>query len=391
MAHLDERGAEHFERARPSPPDRVVLLGRQRGARHLGELDNIGSHRNEKRVAQPRDHPLGEPADLGARADGISDRGKGEGRVTIGERVDEILDGRSVFGNRPGGDDLIERGQRVARRASPDVEHVFECSLGQLEAGVLHDVLDVLGQHVDRQQVELQMLGAAADRLLDLLRVGGREDEDDVGGRVFECLEERVRCALREHVDLVEDVHLAPARGAERGPLVQLADAVDAVVRRRVELEHVERRAVLDRPADVADTARLAVGDVRAVQGFGEDARGRRLAGAAWPAEEVRVRDPVVAHGVAEGPHHVLLTEHFVKSLRSVAAVEGLMVRHAGRLPAGFRPASRRVARLPLATRPPCQVAAGSCATAAREPSQGREAAALSGSCCVPQIAWPSP
>ena len=37
------------------------------------------------------------------------------------------------------------------------------------------------------------------------------------------------------------------------------------------------------------------------------------------------------------------------------------------------------------------QVAAGSCATAAREPSQGREAAALSGTCGVPQTAWPSP
>ena len=37
------------------------------------------------------------------------------------------------------------------------------------------------------------------------------------------------------------------------------------------------------------------------------------------------------------------------------------------------------------------QVAAGSCATAAREPSQGREAAALSGNCGVPQTAWPSP
>ena len=53
------------------------------------------------------------------------------------------------------------------------------------------------------------------------------------------------------------------------------------------------------------------------------------------------MRDPVVAHGVAEGPHDVLLAEHFVETLGPIAAVEGLMVRHAGRLPAGFRPASR--------------------------------------------------
>ena len=36
------------------------------------------------------------------------------------------------------------------------------------------------------------------------------------------------------------------------------------------------------------------------------------------------------------------------------------------------------------------QAAAGSCATVAREPSQGREAAALSGTCGVPQIAGDS-
>src|SRR5215203_3309713 len=44
-----------------------------------------------------------------------------------------------------------------------------------------------------------------------------------------------------------------------------------------------------------------------------------------------------------------------------------------------------------LCRRPWSQVATGSCATATREPSQGREAAALSGACGVPQIAWSPP
>ena len=43
-----------------------------------------------------------------------------------------------------------------------------------------------------------------------------------------------------------------------------------------------------------------------------------------------------------------------------------------------------------LKGRPLWGVTVGSCATGAREPSQGREAAALSGACRVPQIAWPS-
>ena len=44
-----------------------------------------------------------------------------------------------------------------------------------------------------------------------------------------------------------------------------------------------------------------------------------------------------------------------------------------------------------MADAPAPKVAAGSCAIATREPSQGRKAAALSGACDVPQIAWPSP
>ncbi len=43
-----------------------------------------------------------------------------------------------------------------------------------------------------------------------------------------------------------------------------------------------------------------------------------------------------------------------------------------------------------MALHPFWDVTAGSCATGAREPSQGREAAALSGTSCVPQVAWSS-
>ena len=147
-------------------------------------------------------------------------------------------------------------------------------------------------------------------------------------GRVFECLQQRVRGALRQHVDLVEDVHLAPAGRAERRPFVQLADAVDAVVRSRVELEHVEGRAVLDRPTHLAGAARLAVGHVRAVEGLGEDARRRGLAGASRAAEQVGVRDAVLPNGVAKGPHHMVLPEHLVEPLGAIPAIQRLVTLH---------------------------------------------------------------
>ena len=161
------RARRRAARARaPSPRDRAVRLGRPRARDASEQLDHIGRHRDEERVAQPCDQPLGQPADFGARADGIGDGREGARRVAVGQRVDEILDGRSVVGNRSGGDHLVERGQRVARRPSSDAEHVLERAGRQFETGVLDDVLDVLGEDVDRQEVELEVLRAAADRLL---------------------------------------------------------------------------------------------------------------------------------------------------------------------------------------------------------------------------------
>jgi hypothetical protein len=61
-----------------------------------------------------------------------------------------------------------------------------------------------------------------------------------------------------------------PAR-AEGGALDQVADGVDAVVGGGVELGHRHRRARLDRPAGAARPARLAVGEVLAVERLGED------------------------------------------------------------------------------------------------------------------------
>ena len=57
--------------------------------------------------------------------------------------------------------------------------------------GVGGDPADVLLQHVHRQQVELQVLGAAADRVADLLRIGGGQHEHDVRRRLLQRLQQR--------------------------------------------------------------------------------------------------------------------------------------------------------------------------------------------------------
>ncbi len=115
-----------------------------------------------------------------------------------------------------------------------------------LQSGVIDDPANVVGQRVGREQMESQVLGAAADRLADLLRISRGEDEDDVIGRLLQRLEQRRLSRPRQHVHLVEDVHLVPPGRAERRPLDQVAHGVDPVVAGGVELVNVVAGALFD-------------------------------------------------------------------------------------------------------------------------------------------------
>ena len=233
----------------------------------------------------------------------------------------------------------IDRASRAEPRPAADGE--VEGVVAHVEVGVVADLGEQLGEGVGPEQAELEVLGPAADGGQDLLGVGGGQHEDHVGRRLLERLQQRVGRRRREHVDLVDDVDLLAARRAEGGPGHQVAHGVDAVVGGGVELVDVERRAPGDLHARRADTARLAVVEVGAVEGLGQDAGRRGLAGAPGAAEQVGVGHPAVPHGVAQGQDHVVLAAHLGERRRTEAPVEGLVgnflghVGHVGSLPVG--------------------------------------------------------
>ena len=72
--------------------------------------------------------------------------------------------------------------------------------------------------------------------------------------------------------------------------------------------------------ADVALVARLGRGAVHAVQGLGQDPRGRSLAHAASAGEQIGVADSVGADGPFQRPGNVLLAHQLAEGLRPVAA-----------------------------------------------------------------------
>jgi len=90
--------------------------------------------------------------------------------------------------------------------------------------------------------VEVEPLRAAADRVEQLVRLGRREDEDDVLRRLFERLEQGVPRRAGQHVRLIEDVDAIGSSGRRDGSHVDpdLANVLDLVVRRGVEFDDVE-------------------------------------------------------------------------------------------------------------------------------------------------------
>ena len=120
----------------------------------------------------------------------------------------------------------------------------------------------------------------------------------------------------------VHDVDAIAARlaGGVARALAQVARVVHAAVRGRIDLDDIERRGPApDALAARALAARLAVGTpVLAVQRMREHARERRLAHAAGPAEEVRVRDAVPRDRTLERVRDVLLHGDVGEALRAV-------------------------------------------------------------------------
>ena len=151
------------------------------------------------------------------------------------------------------------------------------------------------------------------------------------GGGSSRVFEEDVP-ALGDALDLVDDEDLRrQVRGRRVDAREELPDVVDAIVRGRIELDHVEGASLPDRGfARRAGVAGLAVGDVGAVDGLGHDAGEGRLAGAARPDEEVRVGRATRADRVAEGRDHRLLAHDLAEPLGAPAAIEGEVGRGRG-------------------------------------------------------------
>ena len=168
------------------------------------------------------------------------------------------------------------------------------------------------------------MLAAREDRRDYLVQLGGQQYENNMTGRLFQGLEQRVVGLRRQHVRLIEDIHLVPTDGGgELDLLPELADIVYAAIGRRVHLDYIHRIPGDDSLAHVTLAAGVGCRPVLAVERRRQDPSGGRLAGPARPGQQIRMSDAVVGQGVLQRLGDVLLPDDVVKAPGAVLQTEG--------------------------------------------------------------------
>ena len=144
--------------------------------------------------------------------------------------------------------ELVERRLGVAVCAARAARDERERLVGHVDALGVGDQAELLDEILQSRPLEDERLAARAHGRQHLRQIRRAEDEDEVRRRLLDELQERVPRRVRELVRLVEDVDLvAPLDRLEHDAVADLADVVDAALRRRVHLHDVERRARRDR------------------------------------------------------------------------------------------------------------------------------------------------
>ena len=195
----------------------------------------------------------------------------GSGGVSRPKRVGELehqVAGRRpeqprgvLYRHRPARSQLVQRRQRIPNPALGRARDQLQRAFVGVDPFFLRDAREVFGDRCRGDTAEVEPLAPRQDRRQHAVRLGRREDEDHVLGRLLDGLQEGVPALSRHHVRFVDDVDLlARDRGRQKRVLPELADVVHAPVRRRVDLDHVERGSFGDRHAGVAHVARVRGG-----------------------------------------------------------------------------------------------------------------------------------
>ena len=218
----------------------------------------------------------------------------------------------------------IQNGQRVSHGTIGKAGDELRPLAGQLQSLLPGDVLHTLGDILGADAGKIVPLAPGKDGGGDLLDLRGRQNKDDVGGRLLQRFQQGIERCRGEHVHLVDDIYLIMTGAGGVGRFItQITDIVHAVVGGRVHLHHVQNAAVVDASADLALTAGVTVLGMQAVDCLGKDLGTGGLAGAAHAGKQISVAHTACGDLVAQCGHDAALGHHILKPLGPPLAVQG--------------------------------------------------------------------
>ncbi len=184
----------------------------------------------------------------------------------------------------------------------------------------------VLDHTLRAHVLQRELQATRQDGRRQLLRVGGGEDELNVGRWLFQRLEQGVERVRGQHVHFVDQVNLeAPAARCVLHVIEQLAGVLDLGPAGSVDLDQVDEAALVDLPAHRTRTAGRGGNARLTVEAFGDDPRNGGLAHAARTSEQVGMVQALVVQGIDQGLEHMGLADHFAERARTPFTCKNLI------------------------------------------------------------------
>src|SRR5690606_4969238 len=103
------------------------------------------------------------------------------------------------------------------------------------------DLLEATDDFVDADAPEVESLAPGKNCRQNLMRLGGRKDEDHMWRRLLERLEQGIEGLLREHVNLIDNIDFVTAfRRRYDDRVSEASHIIDAIIRSGVNLDDVQ-------------------------------------------------------------------------------------------------------------------------------------------------------
>ena len=149
--------------------------------------------------------------------------------------------------------------------------------------------------------------------------------------RLFQRLEQRVETVRRQHVHLIDEVHLVTPLGWRVLDVVQqFASVFHLGARSGIDLDQIDEAAAIDIAAGLALATGLGAHALLAIEALGENPRQRRLADTASPGKQIGVMQSPLVERIDQSTADMLLTDQFVEGTRAPFTGQNL-VTHAAR------------------------------------------------------------